>query len=77
MQELLAQMKDERANLPMKIEWDRCYQAIEMMIQHTYLQKEKEQIADAQSYAISNANMTNNKGYFDCEKYYLETFKND
>lgn len=77
MQELLAQMKDERANLPMKIEWDRCYQAIEMMIQHTYLQKEKEQIADAQSYAISNADMTNNKGYFDCEKYYLETFKND
>lgn len=77
MQELLAQMKDERANLPMKIEWDRCYQAIEMMIQHTYLQKEKEQIAYAQSYAISNADMTNNKGYFDCEQYYKETFKQD
>ena len=35
---------------------------------------EKSQIIDAQSYAISNADMNNNKGYFDCEKYYQETF---
>jgi hypothetical protein len=35
------------------------------------------QIIDAQSYAISNADMTNNKGYFDCDKYYKETFKQD
>ena len=37
----------------------------------------KEEIMDAQSYAISNADMTNNKGYFDCDKYYQETFKKD
>ena len=36
MQQLLAQLKDERAKLPMLIEWDRCYQAIEMVIQNTY-----------------------------------------
>jgi hypothetical protein len=35
----------------------------------------KQEIINAQSYAISNADMTNNKGYFDCEKYYQETFK--
>ena len=35
---------------------------------------EKQQIIDAQSYAVSHADMTNNKGYFDCEKYYNETF---
>jgi hypothetical protein len=34
----------------------------------------KQEIIDAQSYAVSNANMTNNKGYFDCEQYYQETF---
>ena len=34
----------------------------------------REEIEEAQSYAISNADMTNNKGYFDCEKYYQETY---
>ena len=34
----------------------------------------KQEIIDAQSYAVSNADMTNNKGYFDCDKYYQETF---
>ena len=43
MQQLLAQLKDERQNLVMNIEWDRCYQAIEMVIKNTYLQMEKEQ----------------------------------
>jgi hypothetical protein len=36
----------------------------------------KQEIIKAQSYAISNADMTNNKGYFDCEKYYEETYNN-
>ena len=35
----------------------------------------KEEIEEAQSYAISNADMSNNKGYFDCEKYYNETYE--
>ena len=35
---------------------------------------ERQQIIDAQSYAISKADITNNRGYFDCEKYYNETF---
>lgn len=44
MQQLLIQLKNERVNLPMDIEWDRCYQAIEMVIQNTYLPMEKEQM---------------------------------
>ena len=47
MQQLLNQLKEERHNLPMDIEWDRCYQAIEFVIQNTYLLIEKEQIIDA------------------------------
>ncbi len=35
---------------------------------------EKQQIIAAQSYAISKADMTNNRGFFDCEQYYNETF---
>lgn len=34
----------------------------------------KEEIEVAQSIAISKADMTNNRGYFDAEKYYNETF---
>ena len=47
MQQLLTQMREERNKLPIPIEWGRCYQAIEMMIHHTYLQMEREQIEDA------------------------------
>jgi hypothetical protein len=39
-----------------------------------YLEIERLQLADAQSYAISNADMTNNRGYFDCDKWYNETY---
>ncbi len=37
-------------------------------------QMERLQLIDAQSYAISNADMTNNRGYFDCDKWYDETY---
>lgn len=47
MQQLLHQMREERSKLPLPIEWDRCYQAIEMMIVNTYLPIEQQQIEDA------------------------------
>ena len=47
MQQLLAQLKHERANIPMDIEWDRCYQAIETVIVDVYLRMEKEQMQDS------------------------------
>jgi hypothetical protein len=43
-------------------------------IKHQALKMEKEQIIDAQSYAVSHSDMSNNKGYFDCEQYYKETY---
>ena len=46
MQELLEQMREERKNIPMPIEWDRCYQAIETLIEKHYVDKEKKQIVE-------------------------------
>ena len=43
MQQLLHQMKEERAKLQLPVEWDRCYQAIEMVMENTYIPLEKEQ----------------------------------
>ena len=66
MQQLLTQMREERTKLPMPIEWDRAYQAIEMMIQHTYIPMEKEQIESA----------FNNGENKSAELYYNETYGN-
>jgi len=71
MQKLLLQLKDERRNIPMDIEWDRCYQAIEMVIQNIYLPMEKEQIIKfANDYLDDDADST-------AEQYYNETFKSE
>lgn len=65
MQKLLSQLRYERRNIPMSIEWDRCYQAIETVIKNTYLQEEKKQIIEAVGAPISG------------EKYYNETYKSN
>ena len=74
MQKLLLQLKEERRNIAMDIEWDRCYQAIEMVIQNTYLPMEKQQIEDAVNLPIEkrwyDAKLYNNSG----EQYYNETY---
>jgi len=49
MQKLLNQLRDERSNLLMPIEWDRCYQEIEMVIENTYLPMEQEISKDAKN----------------------------
>ena len=46
MQQLLNQMKEERAKLQLPVEWDRCYQAIEMVMENTYIPLEKEQMIE-------------------------------
>ena len=73
MQQLLHQMREERSKLPLPVEWDRCYQAIEMMIVNTYLPIEKQQIEDAWSDGAygSGEFMTN---WDDAEQYYNETY---
>jgi len=71
MQQLLTQMREERNKLPMPIEWDRAYQAIEMMIQNTYIPLEREQIINAADYNFSYIN----NGYTTLgQLYYNETF---
>ena len=50
MQQLLTQMREERNNLPLPVEWDRAYQSIEMMIQHTYIPLEREQMLELISF---------------------------
>jgi len=77
MQQLLTQLREERTLLPLHIEWDICYRAIEALIQHTYLEVEKEQIIDS-FVECWKENMP--EGY-ECkqsaEYYYNETYKKD
>jgi hypothetical protein len=47
MRQLLNQLREERNTLPMDAEWNRCFQAIEMIIQTKFLPLEKEQIMKA------------------------------
>jgi hypothetical protein len=76
MQQLLNQLKEERHNLPMDIEWDRCYQAIELVIQNTYLLIEKEQMIDAFGVGCQ-VESTRLIGYHKmAEQYYNETYGN-
>jgi hypothetical protein len=74
MQQLLAQLKDERANLPMSIEWDRCYQAIEMVIQNTYLPIEKKQIKDVYVEGCSDSILDESTDKTRSEDYYNENY---
>ena len=81
MQKLLNQLKDERQNLPMNIEWDRCYQAIEMVIQTTYLSMEKDEVYNAWNDGYDKGTrdriekISNPVG--NAEQYYNKTFKSE
>ncbi len=79
MQQLLNQMREERNKLPILIEWDRAYQAIEMMIENTYIPLEKEQMIKAytHAYLIGEDNININDANNASEQYYNETFKQD
>ncbi len=47
MQQLLNQLREERDTLPMDIEWNRCFQSIESVIESKYISIEKKQIIRA------------------------------
>jgi len=70
MRQLLNQLRDERNTLPIDVEWNRCYQAIESVIESKYIQIEKEQIIAA------NEDCSTNKlgELFTGEQYYNETY---
>lgn len=69
MNQLLFQLKWERRNLPLDIEWDRCYQAIETAIRRHYISYEKEQIEKTWKDATTGGD------YKHGEDYYWKTFK--
>jgi len=71
MMQLLAQLRDERKNMPLNIEWDRCYQAVEMVIENTYIPLEKEQILNTGRYYYHE------RGKLTPTQYYNETFKSE
>jgi hypothetical protein len=47
MRQLLNQLREERNTLPMDVEWNRCFQAIESVIEIKYISIEREQIIEA------------------------------
>ena len=71
MKQLLNQLREERSKLPLPAEWDRCYQAIEMIIVSTYIPMEKEQIKQA-VYDSMGTNFDPNMGR--AELYYQEYY---
>jgi hypothetical protein len=75
MQQLLNQLKEERHNLPMNIEWDRCYQAIEFVIQNTYFLIEKDQTLEFTRKAVRKILDEDRTNPFNLEQYYNETYK--
>ena len=70
MRQLLNQLREERNTLPMDAEWNRCFQAIEMIIQTKFLPLEKEQIIEAVNYGFSDWG-----GWKDSEDYYTSTYE--
>ena len=78
MRTLLAQLKEERTNLPLPIEWDRCYQAIEMTIEHTYLEMEQDQmeVSDEEIVKASYDQATFTPSFIRGAQWYREQIKN-
>lgn len=54
MRQLLNQLREERNTLPMDAEWNRCFQAIESVIESKYIPLEKQQIIEANEDCSTN-----------------------
>jgi hypothetical protein len=74
MQKLLYQLRDERRNIPMNIEWDRCYQAIEAVIENIYLQEEMEQIINFANCFYDDCITEGGSLKQSAEQYYNQTY---
>ena len=58
----------------MSTEFELALESVIDDIDRNFIQMEKEQMEMAVGTGISKADMTNNKGYFDFDKYYNDTF---
>jgi hypothetical protein len=72
MRQLLNQLREERNTLPMDPEWNRCFQAIESVIESKYIPIEKEQIMDA--YENGQTDEWDPCDFDSGKKYYNETY---
>jgi len=75
MQELLHQLKDERTNSTMPSDWNRCYQAIEILISHTYIPMEKLQLSNAYCEGCNDTILDESRDAIRAEEYYNETYR--
>ena len=69
MRQLLNQLREERDTLPMDVEWNRCFQAIESVIESKYIPIERNQIMIAH-YAGESPRIIHNNSIH----YYSETY---
>jgi len=69
MRQLLNQLREERNTLPMDAEWNRCFQAIESVIESKYIPMERNQIMIAH-YAGESPRIIHNNSI----DYYTSTF---
>jgi hypothetical protein len=70
MRQLLNQLREERNTLPMDIEWNRCFQAIESVIESKYIPIERNQIMIAH-YAGESPRIIHNNSI----DYYTSTYE--
>jgi hypothetical protein len=68
MRQLLNQLREERNTLPMDAEWNRCFQAIESVIESKYIPIEKEHM---KSIYIAGRSLGR---FADPEDYYTSTY---
>jgi hypothetical protein len=73
MRQLLNQLREERNTLPMDAEWNRCFQAIESVIESKYIQIEKEQIIEAYRDGRTDQSTSVPKFYNRSSAYYYTT----
>lgn len=77
MRQLLNQLREERNTLTMDAEWNRCFQAIEMIIQTKFLPLEKEQMDKVSEdwWVEGCSHMKDKKRIYESfEQYYTSTY---
>ena len=74
MRQLLNQLREERNRITIDAEWNRCFQAIESVIESKYIPIEREQIIDAYKIGYDEGLQIITK-YENVEEYYTVTYE--
>lgn len=73
MKQLIEQILDEMKLDHIPKEWVSCMKGVIMAIEHTYLEKEKQQIADAYDHHMLVKHL-DARDYYHGKQYYYETY---